>query len=407
MSLRSDVPGAKEGLQVAAPGALVMGADYRALGVVRSLGRKKIPVWLINQGGHHVAAVSRFVTRRVRWPVAHQAAQIEFLLELGFQNNLNGWALIPTDDYAVALLAHHHKILQQIYRVTIPPWEQIRWLCDKRLLSCLAQKLSIHQPFQACPANREQLARIDCPFPVILKPALRLQPTSLSIPKAWPAVDRKTLLAQFDAASSVIAPENLIVQETVPGGGENQFSFAALCRDGSPLAWMVARRTRQYPKDFGQFSTFVETVDEPQIIEPATRLLAELRFTGLAEVEFKYDCRDGRFKLLDVNPRVWGWHTLSRRVGIDFPYLLWRLVNGKTVPILFGRAGERWMHATGDLRVAIGEILRGNLPLPQYLRTFLPSTESPIFAWDDPLPGFLDLPLFMYTFGKRLLSSVA
>jgi len=68
------------------------------------------------------------------------------------------------------------------------------------------------------------------------------------------------------------------------------FSYAALCKDGLPLASIVARRTRQYPMDFGQFSTYVETVDEPQVIEPSVRLFEKrLRFTGLVEVEFKKD----------------------------------------------------------------------------------------------------------------------
>ena len=92
----------------------------------------------------------------------------------------------------------------------------------------------------------------------------------------------------------------------IPGGGEAQFSYAALCLEGRPLASAVARRTRQAPMDFGRSSTFVETVDEPGVVEPALRLLQASRFTGLIEVEFKRDPRDQRFKVLDANPRVWG-----------------------------------------------------------------------------------------------------
>src|SRR5256885_6552685 len=65
--------------------------------------------------------------------------------------------------------------------------------------------------------------------------------------------------------------------------------------------------------DFGKFSPYVETVDEPQVIEPSVRLLKALRFTGLVEAEFKKDPRDSQYKVIDINPRVWGWHTLSKR----------------------------------------------------------------------------------------------
>lgn len=388
-----------------ASGALLMGADYRALGIVRSLGRRRVPVWVIKQGGHLVAAASRYVRRRVPWPDGDDAQKIDYLLDLSVKNGLKGWALIPTDDYAVNLASIYHDLLSKQYRVTVPSWEKLQWACDKRQLHKLAQKVGIDQPWTKCIPTKEELADLDCPFPLILKPAIRLKPNSLAIPKAWRVDNLHELPARLEEAAGFIPPENLILQEMVPGGGETQFSYAALCKDGSPLASIVARRLRQYPKDFGQFSTFVETVDEPQVVASAERLLAAARFTGLAEVEFKKDPRDGRFKLLDVNPRVWGWHTLSVRAGVDFSYLLWLLVKGEPVPLLRARAGERWIHGTADLRVAIDEILNGGFSLASYLRSIRGPKESAIFAWDDLLPGLLDLPLFVYSLSKRATES--
>jgi predicted ATP-grasp superfamily ATP-dependent carboligase len=359
---------------------------------------------LINQGGHWVAAASKYVQQRVPWPEGSDETKVEFLLELSARNKLDGWLLIPTDDGAVTLASRHHRVLASEYRMTVPPWEKLNSVCDKRKLNELAQKLGIHYPWSAWPRNREELAEVECPFPVILKPAIRPEGGTLAIPKAWPAANRQELLARYLEACALVAPEHLMVQELVPGNGESQFSYAALCKDGIPLASVVARRTRQYPRDFGQFSTYVETVEEPQIIEPSKRLLAETGFTGLVEVEYKRDARNGQFKLLDINPRVWGWHTLAARVGVDFPYLLWRLVKGEEIPESRGRAGARWMHLSADLRVAIVEILKGRLSLGSYLHSLKSPLESAIFAWDDPLPGLVDLPLFAFAAGKRMVS---
>jgi D-aspartate ligase len=377
-----------------------MGADYRALGVARSLGRRNIPVWVIKQGGHLVAAASRYVRRRVSWPEGEDAERIDFLLNLSVKNGLKDWALIPTDDYTVSLASVHHELLSKQYRVTVPRWEKLRWACDKRLLHELAEGLGIHQPWTKCISDEQELAGVDCPFPVILKPALRLTPNSLAIPKAWRADDREALFRRFKEASSLVPPENLIIQEVVPGGGETQFSYAALCKNGVPLASVVAKRLRQYPKDFGQFSTFVETISEPQLAEAAERLLAATRFTGLVEVEFKKDPRNGQFKVLDINPRVWGWHTLCARAGVDFSYLLWLLARGEPVPCVRGRAGERWIHTSADLRVALGGILSGDFSFGSYLRSLRGPLESAILSWDDPAPALLDLPLFAYSLGK-------
>jgi len=384
-------------------GALVMGADYRALGVVRSLGRRGIPVWVINQGGHLVAAASRYVRRRLPWPAGDDREKVDFLLALCAEHQLGGWMLVPTDDYTVGLISGHHELLASKYRVTVPAWEKLRWACDKRLLHRLAEKLLVDQPWTACPSNREELAKIDCPFPVILKPGTRLRPSTLAVPKAWLVKDYISLLRRYDEASALLSPKNLIIQEVIPGGGAAPCSYAALCKDGHPLASLVARRTRQFPRDFGQLSTYVETVDEPEVIEPAERLLAAVRFTGLAEVEFKKDPRSGQFKVLDINPRVWGWHTLSRRAGIDFPYLLWLLTRGEPVPQARGQAGARWVHWTADLRLATEEVAAGRLSVRDYLRSLRGPLESAIFSWEDPMPGILDLPLFAWAACKRIV----
>jgi predicted ATP-grasp superfamily ATP-dependent carboligase len=360
-------------------------------------------VWVLKQGGHLVATTSRYVHRNVPWAGADDGREIDLLLDLARKHGLSDWLLFPTDDHAVGLISRHHEALGSQYRISVLPWDQLRYLCDKRLLHHTAQELGIAQPWTAWPRSKEELRKLDCPFPVILKPATRLRRNSLAVPKAWRVVDRASLLARFDEASALVGPGNLMVQEIIPGVGEGQISYAAVCRDGCPLASIVAREKRQYPREFGQFSTFVESVQEPKVIRSAVRLLTSLRFTGLVEIEFKQDPREGEFKLLDVNPRVWGWHTLSRRAGVDFPHLLWLLVHGQTFPAVHGRSGVRWMHTTADLPVALREILKGRLSLRSYLRSLQHPRESALFAWDDPAPGLLDLPLFACALGKRML----
>jgi predicted ATP-grasp superfamily ATP-dependent carboligase len=359
----------------------------------------------LTEGEHLLAAMSRYAKRSVPWPPGSGSdrRQVDFLLQLNVKHHLQGWMLLPTDDAVVALISHHHEELARQYRVTVPPWDLLRWVCDKRLLYRLAKELAIAQPWTACPRTREELASLHCPFPVVLKPAMRLDLNRFTAAKAWRADDRSSLLARYDEACALVPPDMLMVQELVPGWGEAQFSYAALCQDGVPLASVVARRARQYPMDFGRFSTYVETIEEPDVVEPAVRMLAATRFTGLVEIEFKRDPRDGQFKVLDINPRVWGWHTLSRRAGVDFPYLLWLLVSGEPVPKVCGRAGERWMRMPMDLPMAIHEIWNGRLSLRAYVRSLLGPTESAILAWDDPLPGLLDAPLLAWMLGRRVL----
>jgi predicted ATP-grasp superfamily ATP-dependent carboligase len=382
-------------------GALVTGADYRALGVIRSLGRRGIPVRVLIEDAEPLASMSRYATSSTRWPAG--CDRVDFLCELARSDGLEGWALIPTADETAALVARNHAALARWFTHTLPAWDTVRWAYDKRLTYRLAERLGIAVPRTAWPGALAACETLELDFPAVLKPAIKESFNRLTAAKAWRVDDRAELLARYAEACTLVDPSVLMVQELVPGDGGAQFSFAALCADGDPLASLTARRTRQYPADFGRASTFVESVDCADVVEPSLRFLRETRFTGLVELEFKRDGRDGVLKLLDVNPRVWGWHTLCARAGVDFPYLLWLLVSGRPVPEIRARPGVSWLRLTTDTPTALREIAARRLPLREYARTLRRPRESAIFAWDDPLPGISEVPLLAYVLGRRLL----
>src|SRR5437867_483733 len=217
-----------------AAGVLVMGADYRGLGAARSLGRHGIPVWVLTQGDHLLATTSRYVRRSVPWPAddRNDSRHIDFLLDLGAKHQLNGWMLLPTEDSTVTLVSRYHEALAGQYQLTVPPWDVLRWACDKRLLYRLAKKLAIAHPCTVCPRTREELNSLNCSFPVVLKPAMRLELNRFTAAKAWRVEDHRSLVARYDEACALVPPDMLMVQELIPGWGEAQFSYAALCKDG-------------------------------------------------------------------------------------------------------------------------------------------------------------------------------
>jgi D-aspartate ligase len=237
----------------------------------------------------------------------------------------------------------------------------------------------------------DAVRRLDCRFPVVVKPAFR-QGAEAFQAKAWRADDRDMLLALYRKASALIGGEAVIVQEWVQGNGMAQYSYAALCERGRPLASLVARRRRQHPIDFGRSSTFVESIEQPQVEELACRFLKSLDYTGIAEVEFKYDARDDRYKLLDINGRFWTWCGLGAPAGVDFPYLAWRQALGESIAPVRARPGLAWMHASRDLVAAFQEFSAGSLRLRDYLAGFRQPLSFANFALDDPLPALAEFP---------------
>jgi D-aspartate ligase len=388
-------------------GALLLGADYRALGVVRSLGRHGVPVCVLAERAEPLATVSRYARWSMRWPPGDEEVRVAFLREVAASKDLRGWALIPSADTTAAMVARNYERLAEHYTPTSPPWDMVRWAYDKRLTHELADRVGVPCPrtLRASAALNGAGASID--FPAVLKPAIKEESNALTTAKAWRIEDREALAQRYSEACGLLDPDLLMVQELVPGGGETQFSYATLCRDGEPLASLTARRTRQYPADFGRASTYVETVECNEIVEPSLRLLRELRYTGLIEIEYKRDPRDGVLKLLDMNPRVWGWHTLCGRAGVDFPWLLWLLVTGADVPGAQARAGVGWLRFTTDTPTAVKEVMRRRLAVREYARSLRRPREAAIFAWDDPLPGVVELPVMAYVLARRFLHGEA
>jgi D-aspartate ligase len=386
----------------ATAGALVVGADYRALGVVRSLGRRGVPVWVLRHGDDALAAMSRYARRRLPWPRADERVLIDQLLGLA-DEGADGWVLIPSADETATLIGRHYDVLASRFRLTTPRWETLRFACDKRLTYRLGAALGLDVPWTLYPRDRRDLESAELPWPLILKPAFKERMNRLTAAKAWRVDDRGALLRRYEEACALVGPGALMVQELIPGGGEAQFSYAALSVEGHTVADLVARRTRQYPPDFGRASTYVETVECDAVAAASIPLLSHLRWTGLVEVEFKRDPRNGRFKLLDVNPRVWGWHTLCARAGVDFPYLLWLAVRGEPVPRTHARPGVRWVRISTDLPMVAKEILRGRMSVSAYLRSLRGPLEGAIFARDDPAPALVELPLLLLILVRRLL----
>ena len=384
-------------------GALVLDGDYRGLAVVRSLGRRNIPVWVLQHGSQLLAAFSRYRRRTVAWPSERHDEMADFLTALADREGVRDWVLFPTDDSAAAMIARHRERLSECFQLTTPEWDVLQWVYDKRLTYQLADKVGVPRPWTMYPRDRTELAQGNYSFPVILKPAFHGPFNRFTAAKAWRVDSKQQLLARYDEAAGLVEPGRIMIQELIPGSGESQFSYTALCQAGQPLASLTARRIRQFPMDFGRASTFVETADDPESTEKARRLLRALHYTGLVEVEFKRDARDAALKVLDINPRVWGWHSLCGFAGVDYPYLLWLLTIGERVPTTKAKPGLRWVRMSTDAPTAIREVLAGRLSLRDYLRSIRPPLAPAIFASDDPLPGLLEFPLLAYLAGKRLL----
>jgi D-aspartate ligase len=383
------------------PGALVIGGDYQGLGIVRSLGHRGIPICVVDDE-HSISRFSRYAKFAIRVPdLRSETTTVQTLLDIGKRLNLKGWVLFPTREELVAALSRHRCELLEFFRVPTSPWSTVRWMWDKRNTYQLAEELKILIPETWIPEIPEDIDKITTAFPLALKPAIKEHFFYSTKAKAWRANSKEQLRDLLKRANSIAGPGEIIVQDLIPGDGNHQFGYCAFFKDGKAVGSMVTRRRRQHPHEFGRASTFVETIDFPALESLAERFLQKINYYGLVEVEFKLDPRDGQLKLLDVNPRTWGYHSLGRSAGVDFPYLLYCDQIGLAVEDCRGKPGMSWIRMLTDFPTGLIDVFSGRLGLREFIesvRTF--STEA-VFSWEDPVPGLVECALLPYLIARR------
>lgn len=385
-----------------APGAVVVGGDYQGLGILRSLGRRGVPVCVVDDE-FSISRFSKYCTHFVKVaPLRDERVIVDALLAVADRLQISGWVLYPTREELVATFSRHRDRLSQSFRVPTPAWNSVQWAWDKRNTYRLARELEIPTPRCFYPENvgdLDELNGIDPPFAI--KPAIKEHFIYATKAKAWRADTHEELRSLFLKAAHLVGPGEVMVQELIPGGGSQQFAYCAFFRDGEAVGKMVARRRRQHPLQFGRASTYVETVDVPILEEFSERFLRASNYYGLVELEYKLDPRDQQFKLLDVNARTWGYHSLGAAAGVDFSYMLYADQLGENVPHCSAETGIGWVRMATDLPAAAVGIFAGDTDVISYLRSLRHSTVEAVFSRDDPWPGLIEILLIPVLAIKR------
>ena len=383
------------------PGAIIIGGHYQGLGTLKSLGEKNVSLCLLDNQ-LHIGRFSRYAKRFYKCPhIKYETSFLDCLKGLATEENLQGWVVFPTDDETVYVLSKHKTELEQYYSITTPHWNTTKYAYNKKLTYELAIDLGISIPKTYFPENIEDISKFDLSFPLVVKPAVVKKFYNVTKQKVFVANNELELKEQYKQACKVIPPSEILLQEYIPGGTEYQYSYCAMFKNGKALSSVTARRSRQHPMDFGHASTFVETVNIPQLEQIGTKFLTAINYYGIAEVEYKQDPRDGEYKLLEINPRIWGWHTISRKSGVSLTYLLFEDIIGNEINTDGFKEGIKWIRLTTDIPLGIQEILKGNLKLKDYVRSLQGQKEFAVLSIKDPLPIIMEWLLLPYFLRKK------
>ena len=252
--------------------------------------------------------------------------------------------IFPVTDATVIPIVKHKTEFSKHTIVPFADYQTLMKASDKAQTLKIAMENGIPCPktyFVNGPSDLENVMdEID--YPVVIKPRTSFGARGVVLCESaddlmW---KYKRVYAEYGAS---------LVQEYIPLGDEVGV-YALFNFDSEPVTVTVQRRIRSYPVSGGP-STVRETIRDKKLVDTAFELLMILKWQGVAMVEFRVDARDGIAKLMEVNPRWWGSLQLSILSGVDFPYLLYRMViEGDADPMFDYKEGVRcrWL-LPGDI----------------------------------------------------------
>jgi D-aspartate ligase len=361
---------------------------HGGLGVIRSLGRKGVPVYGMHEGPWAPAASSRYLHGRCFWQPSPDDADLVRAGLLRLSERIGRPAvLVPTDDAGAIFLAEQGDDLRQRFLFPDPPRDLPRRVAGKYSLYELCREYGVPCPRAAVPESLEAAREFaaDAGFPLIAKLTTpwtsgrgRLRSTSI-------AGDAQELEDMYRACEA--AGVGLMLQEFIPGGPGHDWFFHGYC-DGSSTCRpaFTGVKERSYPAHAGLTSLGRSTANT-RLREEVTGLLARLGYRGILDLDIRWDARDDQYKLLDFNPRIGAQFRLFRDgAGTDVVTACYLDLTGQKVPVSEQVSGRGFMVENYDPISAFSYWRSGELGLGSWLSSLRTVQETAWFARDDLRP---------------------
>ncbi len=391
--------------------AVVLGGYVNSLSLVRELAPGRMPVWVLDCQ-HNAAHWSRYATRGfVRAYLNDDKAFIEALCELGEQMNGKG-VLFPTHDYHVKMMAENKELLSRYYHVQINPDSAMK-IISKQWQYELCDRIGVPHPQTVYCNNPDQAAAFtdmakNLQFPLLLKPFSRASDAYRGDAFRAERVDNiQELKALFDSIPR-LREGRFLASEIIPGGPENIWAFTGYCDSpGHVMAGWTGRKLTQRPRDFGVFSTAETRMDET-VDRQGRALLEASEHLGIGEPEFKYDARDGKYKLTEINPRAMMWHIVGYFGGVNLPLIQYYHLTGdaeacRKLCVAQNPRPKRLVFMTFELMNILD-----HRPKLAYIKSairslFLRRKRFAIFWINDPLPWVQHVCFFVRKFFSKII----
>jgi predicted ATP-grasp superfamily ATP-dependent carboligase len=392
-------------------GAVVFPCTLGGLAIIRTLGRRGIPVIAIDSNRWAHGMLSRYCAQRVTldqkppW----DAATVETLVRLG-RTLPSKYVMYPASDQALLLASRYRSDLLPHFQLNFPEHDLLENLVSKQGMYRLAVEHGLPTPKTLFPSDESDVAAFSeqAMYPCLLKTVYSHSPLK-QVGKVMVKVFSRGELLSHYRTMAAIDPQ-VMIQEYIPGEDHQMFLYDAYFDDRSqPKLVFTGRKLRQVPINFGA-GCLCECETFPELERLVTGFCKALGYKGLVDIGLKWDARDGKHKVLDINPRIGqNFRTfVTKHERIDLALAAYLDLTGRPITDTAPLEGRRWMIEDSDLLSSIRYYRAGRLSPREWMNSFRGVQELAIFDFRDPLPWMvryvetLTVPLWVRL--KRILS---
>jgi predicted ATP-grasp superfamily ATP-dependent carboligase len=378
---------------------------HGALGAVRSLGRLGVPVYGVHPTRRPVASFSKYCRDVFALDLDRTPPDqcVDCLRDIA--RGIGSMPLLmPTNDESALFVARHASQLEDRFLFPANGVDVVWSLYNKKGMYLLAKRLAIPTPDTVFPESRKDVLEFcaRARFPVLLKASDNIRTSRRAGRKMVIVRSKEELIGQYHAMEDGSNP-SLMLQEYIPGGDDSVWMLNGYFDEHADCLFSItAKKIHQTPVYTGMTALGV-CLPNPAI-ESATRTLVRaVGYKGILDIGYRYDARDGQYKLLDVNPRLGATFRLFvGHNGMDVTRAQYLHFTGQSVPVSSICTGRKWILEDADLLSCIQYYRDGVLSLRQWLGSYRGLRECAWYAADDVMP-FLHM---CSSFFMRLLRNI-
>ena len=287
------------------------------------MGKAGHEVHLVGYQQASLAFYSKYVFKKYIFadPRKDEASYIRSILELLSRESFG--MIMPVGFKSYQICSRHREAIRKFTKLVITSDENITLAISKERTYRTAEEIGVPIPATFRVKQAEEIRKLPLHFPLVIKSPFESGKNVVAYAK-----DQGEAISRFEqmcATEHLFEPDTPLLQEYVQGDG---YGFFAIYQGGQCMRYFMHHRIREYPVTGGA-SVCAESFYDEDLKRVGMQLLDHLGWEGVAMVEFKKDKRDGKYKLMEINPKLWGSLELAISAGINFPELLVESAEGK------------------------------------------------------------------------------